>query len=65
MKRRIIGIVAAIVLASVGTLALVGYVQSAKDEADAASAPVEVYVLSKDVPADTPIDGDRAVAQGA
>jgi len=55
MKRKIIGIVAAVALASVGTVALVGYVQSAKDEAAAAGAPVEVYVLSKDVPALTPI----------
>ena len=55
MKRRIIGIVAAIALASVGTFALVGYVQSAKDKAVADEARVEVYVLSKTVPADTPI----------
>ena len=55
MKRRIIGIVAAIALASVGTFALVGYVQSAKDKALADEARVEVYVLSKTVPADTPL----------
>ena len=55
MKRRIIGIVAAIALASVGTFALVAYVQSAKDKAVADEARVEVYVLSKTVPADTPI----------
>jgi pilus assembly protein CpaB len=50
-----IGILAAIVLASVGTFALITYVQSAKDEAIAGEARVEVYVLSKTVPADTPV----------
>ena len=45
MKRKIIGIVAAIVLAAVGTFALVAYVQSAKDEAVAGEERVEVYVV--------------------
>jgi pilus assembly protein CpaB len=45
MKRRIIGIAAAIVLASVGTVALVAYVQSARDEAVAAEAMVDVLVV--------------------
>ena len=55
MKRRFIGIAAAIVLAAAGTAALVGYVQTAKDEAVADEARVQVYVLAKDVAADTPI----------
>ncbi len=55
MKRRIIGIGGAVVLASVGTFALVTYVQSAKDEAVAGERLVEVYVLSKTVPANTPL----------
>ena len=49
-KRRITGIVAAMVLAIIGTVALVGYVQSAKDKAVASEALVEVYVVDKLVP---------------
>ncbi len=56
MKRRIIGIIAAIALATVGTFALVSYVQSAKDKAVAGERRTAVYVLSKDVPANTPLD---------
>ncbi|MFP3902107.1 MAG: Flp pilus assembly protein CpaB [Acidimicrobiia bacterium] len=50
MRRKIIGIVAAVVLAAVGTLALVGYVRSAKDRAVAGERLVEVYVLDGPVP---------------
>ena len=49
-KRRIIGILAAVILATIGTVALVGYVQSAKDKAVAQEALVEVYVVDKLVP---------------
>ena len=49
-KRRIIGILAAMILATIGTVALVGYVQSAKDKAVAQEALVEVYVVDKLVP---------------
>jgi pilus assembly protein CpaB len=49
-KRRIVGILAAVVLATIGTVALVGYVQSAKDKAVAQEALVEVYVVDKVVP---------------
>ncbi|TVR20345.1 MAG: hypothetical protein EA389_16255 [Ilumatobacter sp.] len=49
-KRRITGIVTAMVLAIIGTVALVGYVQSAKDQAVAQEALVEVYVVDKLVP---------------
>jgi len=49
-KRRIIGIVAATVLAVIGTVSLVGYVQSAKDEAVAQEALVDVYVVDEFVP---------------
>ena len=56
MKRRIIGIIAAIALATVGTFALVSYVQSAKDKAVAGERRTAVYVLSKNVPANTPLD---------
>jgi pilus assembly protein CpaB len=49
-KRRIIGIVAATLLALVGTLALVSYVRSATDEAVAEEALVDVYVVDEFVP---------------
>jgi pilus assembly protein CpaB len=48
--RRITGIVTAIALAIIGTVALVGYVQSAKDKAVAEEALVDVYVLDELVP---------------
>jgi pilus assembly protein CpaB len=49
-KRRIVGILAAVILATIGTVALVGYVQSAKDKAVAQEALVDVYVVDKVVP---------------
>lgn len=49
-KRRIIGIVGAALLALVGTIALVGYVQSARDEAVAQEELVEIYVVDDFVP---------------
>jgi pilus assembly protein CpaB len=49
-KRRITGIFAALILAIIGTVALVGYVQSAKDKAVAQEALVDVYVVDKLVP---------------
>jgi pilus assembly protein CpaB len=49
-KRRITGILAALVLAIIGTVALVGYVQSAKDKAVGTEALVDVYVVDKLVP---------------
>jgi pilus assembly protein CpaB len=49
-KRRIIGIVAATVLALVGTISLVGYVRSAKDDAVAHEALVDIYVVDEYVP---------------
>jgi MinD-like ATPase involved in chromosome partitioning or flagellar assembly len=49
-KRRIIGIVAATVLALIGTLALVTYVRSATDDAVADEALVDVYVVDEFVP---------------
>jgi pilus assembly protein CpaB len=49
-KRRIVGILAAVILATIGTVALVGYVQSAKDKAVAEERMVEIYVVDKFVP---------------
>src|SRR5262245_45981719 len=49
MKRKIIGILAALVLASIGTAALIIYVESAKDRAVAAEELVDVYVISETI----------------
>jgi len=52
-QRRTVGIVAAIVLALLGTMGLVGYVQGAKDDAVAGEKLVKVYVASNRIPAGT------------
>lgn len=49
MKRQVVGVVLAVVLAVVGTVALVAYVQSAKDDAVAGEEPVQVYVVRDDI----------------
>src|SRR4051794_40764704 len=49
-RRRIIGILVALVLAVAGTAALVGYVKSAKKDAVADETLIDVYVLHKAVP---------------
>ena len=49
-KRRLTGILTAMVLAIIGTFALVTTVQSAKDKAMAAEALVDVYVVDVLVP---------------
>ncbi len=55
-KRRIIGIVAAVLLALVGTVSLVAYVNSAKDNAVADEALVDVYVVDEFVPKGAPAE---------
>lgn len=49
MKRPIVGILIAVILAIAGTLALVAYVRSAKDEAVSGEQPVQVYVVQDEV----------------
>lgn len=49
-RRRITAIMAALILAIVGTVALMGYVRSAKDKAVANEALVDVYVVDTLVP---------------
>jgi pilus assembly protein CpaB len=49
-KRRVAGILAALVLAIIGTVSLMGYVRSAKDKAVAQEALVAVYVVDELVP---------------
>jgi pilus assembly protein CpaB len=48
-KRRTIGIVAAVLMAAIGAITLVSYVNSAKNKAQAQDAVVNVYVLNKKV----------------
>lgn len=55
MNRKITGILAAIVLAAVGTFALVAYVRSAKEQAVAGEQRVEVYVVQSGTPRGTPL----------
>jgi pilus assembly protein CpaB len=59
-KRRITGILAAIALATIGTVALVGYVQSARDDAVAAEALVDLYVVDALVPKGAPAETIKA-----
>jgi len=59
-KRRITGIIAAIALATIGTVALVGYVQSARDDAVAAEALVDLYVVDALVPKGAPAETIKA-----
>jgi pilus assembly protein CpaB len=54
MSRRVTGIVMAVVLAVVGTVALVAYVANAEDRALAGEELVQVYVVTTLVPAGTP-----------
>jgi pilus assembly protein CpaB len=56
MNRKVIGIVVAMVLALVGTVALVAYVSQAEERALAGEEVVEVYVVTTLVPAGTPAE---------
>jgi pilus assembly protein CpaB len=53
-QRRTVGIIAAVVLALLGTLGLVAYVQGAKDRAVAGEKQVTVYVATDKIAAGTP-----------
>jgi pilus assembly protein CpaB len=56
MTRRILGLLAAILLALVGTAALVVYVSSAEQRALAGEQLVEVYVITTIIPTGTPAE---------
>lgn len=56
MKRRIVGITGAVLLAAVGTLVLVGYVNAAEDRALAGEKTVDVLVVAKAVDKGTSAD---------
>lgn len=53
MKRRRVGLIAAVMLVALGTMALVRYVQSAESRALAGEQLVDVLVVRSDVPAGT------------
>jgi pilus assembly protein CpaB len=53
VRRRLLGLVASIVLAAFGTFVLVGYVQSAHDTAEAGPAMAKVLVVTKAIPRGT------------
>lgn len=53
MKRRVIALVAALVLAGVGTFVLVGFVRGAEDRATAGQQLAEVYVIETQIPQGT------------
>ena len=56
MSRRVIGIVAAVLLALLGTVALVAYVGNAEERALAGEELVEVYVVTTPVASGTPAE---------
>lgn len=56
MTRRILGMLVALVLALVGTIALVAYVSSAEQRALAGEQLVEVYVVTEPIPSGTPAE---------
>src|SRR5262249_50680540 len=55
-RRRVLGIVVAVALAVVGTLALVAYVNGAEDRALAGERVVDVYVVTQPITAGTASD---------
>ena len=56
MTKRIVGFITAIVLALVGTLALVAYVNGATERALAGEQLVEIYVVTTPIPGGTPAE---------
>lgn len=54
--KRVIGILAGLVIAGIGTAILMGYVDNAKDEVLAAEELVPVYVVTEDVPRSVTIE---------
>lgn len=61
MNRRVLGLILAIALALVGTIAIVAYVNGAEDRALEGQKVVKVLVVKDEVPAGTPAEdlGDR------
>jgi pilus assembly protein CpaB len=65
VNRRVVGLVAAISLAAIGTIGIVAYVNGAEDRALAGEEVVEVLVVKNDIPAGTPAEdiGDRVALE--
>jgi pilus assembly protein CpaB len=63
MARRIVGVVAAVLLAAVGTLVLVGFVRGAETRALAGEETVEVLVVTEEVARNTPAADLAAVVE--
>jgi pilus assembly protein CpaB len=65
MGRRILGIVGSVVLAAVGTVLLVAYVNGAEQRALAGEETVEVLVVRDDIPRATAVEdlGDRVTVE--
>jgi pilus assembly protein CpaB len=55
-KRKILGVIGALLLATIGTIALVAYVRDARDRAVAGEELVPVYRITRQVPAGTPAE---------
>src|SRR4051794_8524578 len=53
MKRRVLAVLVAVVLAAAGSIAVLGYVQGADERALAGREPVQVLVAAKRIPAGT------------
>lgn len=65
MKRRLVGLLASLTLATVGTFALVSYVQSAKNNALAGEQLVDVLVVAQPIAKGTPASGIAAMVTAA
>jgi pilus assembly protein CpaB len=63
MSRRVIGIVAALLLALLGTVALVAWVSNAEERALEGEELVEVYVVTTEVPGGTPAEDLDALVE--
>ena len=65
MKTRLLGGIAALVVAVIGTIILFNYVQGADKRALANTETVDVLVVKQDVAAGTPADGGYRDPRGA
>jgi pilus assembly protein CpaB len=65
MGRRILGVLVSVVLAAVGTILLIAYVNGAEQRALAGEETVEVLVVREDIPRATPAEelGDRVTTE--
>ena len=57
-KKKVVSVIAALVLASLGTVLLAAYVQGAKNRAEAAESQVDVLVMTKPLGKGSPLTAD-------